>query len=275
MSEVRRDADELSTKDHWDDAWRHVRLPKTIDPHDAVLSDYHVMFSKILSVDGRPSDVLEIGCAASAWLPYFKLQHRCRVFGIDYSARGVELARKNLAMLDANGDVRLGDVMTDTAIFDRQFDVVVSFGLVEHFRHPDRILRRMADYLKPGGLLVTQVPNLRGLFGTALRWFRADVFAIHHPMDLGDLQRYHELAGLIRCLVPGYVGGVDLKMIVSTVMPKRWPRLVVAGTATAVHYANPLAVRIAKLAPGPVVRYVAPDIVVVYRRPLLSARGGS
>lgn len=46
-----------------------------------------------------------------------------------------------------------------------KFDVVVTFGVVEHFIDTRACLDAMSQFLKPGGLLVTSIPNLAGWIG--------------------------------------------------------------------------------------------------------------
>jgi SAM-dependent methyltransferase len=259
----------LSTKDHWDQSYERVPLPRIIDPGATeAMGRYHEEFLACLGRGDRPFRMLEIGCAASAWLPYFHRTHGCEVFGIDYAEEGVELARKNLSLLGVPGDIRVGDVLSQGGIFEGTFDGVASFGLVEHFRHPDRMIRVMAEYLAPGGLMFTQVPNLRGIFGWGLRLFRRPLYEIHHPMSLQDLMLFHERAGLERFRIPGYLGCASLNMIASSVVPGSWPRLVRAGISTAARTGGKLLAGATRRLPeGSVRRFLAPDIFVVYRKP--------
>jgi 2-polyprenyl-3-methyl-5-hydroxy-6-metoxy-1,4-benzoquinol methylase len=255
----------LVQKEHWNQSWLEVALPRI--NNDSTLAEYHRIFADHLTRTGRDLDVLEIGCAASAWLPYFCKYLSCNVFGIDYSSEGIEAARKNLEIQGMTGVMALGDVLVEDDIFDREFDVVTSFGFVEHFRHPDQVIIRMAKYLRKGGLFITGIPNLNGIFGQAIRTFRPDLYAIHNPMDLRKLQREHEKAGLLTHYIAGYVGGLDLKMIASAVVPSSWPRFIRAGISTITHSINPVLCRVAQRIESPSIRrYLAPDILVIYKK---------
>lgn len=46
-----------------------------------------------------------------------------------------------------------------------QFDVVASFGFVEHFEDYEAAIKHHIDMVKPGGFLVLSVPHLWGLQG--------------------------------------------------------------------------------------------------------------
>ncbi len=70
------------------------------------------------------------------------------------------------------------------------FDVVYSAGVIEHFEDPSRIVRIHAELLKPGGLALITVPNLRGIYG---RLASEETLAIHN-LDIMTPQALRGLA---------------------------------------------------------------------------------
>ena len=62
----------------------------------------------------------------------------------------------------------------------KRFDIVASFGLVEHFTDFGRVLDIHDKLLAPGGLCVVEVPNFRGL-----QWL------YHAACDTVDLRRHN------------------------------------------------------------------------------------
>src|SRR4029077_8297122 len=73
--------------------------------------------------------------------------------------------RANLAGAGAAGDIHCGDAF---ALWRRDglrggFDLVYSMGLLEHFADRAARIAEAAHYLKPGGRILTTVPNLQGL----------------------------------------------------------------------------------------------------------------
>lgn len=256
----------MVSKDHWDQSWQRMNLPRIND--SKLLTQYHEIFTTYLNGRKERPDYLEIGCAASAWMPYFHKYQGCNVFGFDYSAGGVELARRNLELQGISGQVVIGDLLTQDRIFDRQFDVVASYGFVEHFRRPDEIIKKMSSYLKSNGLFITGIPNLNGIFGDVLRCFRRDLFQIHNPMSLESLIEHHKNAGLIPCPDSSYIGGLDLKMLASAIVRDNWPRLVRAGIATTIHHLNRLAYFMTRELRTKSIRgYLAPDVLVICTKP--------
>lgn len=102
-------------------------------------------------------EVLELGCgwgSLSIWLA----QHypKCRVQAISNSrtqrefiqSRCRELGLNNLEVLTAN----IADFNTE-----RRFDRVLSVEMFEHVRNYDELLRRIANWLKPGGKLMVHI----------------------------------------------------------------------------------------------------------------------
>ncbi len=100
--------------------------------------------------------VLEIGCAGG----YFgeALMHRrgCVVHGIEVDEGSAERAR-------ARGlQVTVGD-LDDPELLQSitgSYDAVVATDVLEHLKHPDRVLRQMHQWLAPGGRVVAAVPNV-------------------------------------------------------------------------------------------------------------------
>ncbi len=77
-----------------------------------------------------------------------------------------------------------------------QYDVVCSFGVVEHFEDTSGALKAAAIFLKPGGLLITPAPNHNGITGLMQRIFSREVFNIHKIIDKKMLDSASEQAGL-------------------------------------------------------------------------------
>lgn len=145
--------------------------------------------------------LLELGCARSAWLPYFSKELGLRVTGIDYSPVGCDQAKAILATEGIEGHVALADISHSPPDFLNHFNYVVSFGVVEHFEATDECLRSCAAFMKPGGTMVTVIPNMNGLVGWLQKRLGREVYDIHVPLDTMALRQAHQVAGLdvLRC----------------------------------------------------------------------------
>ncbi len=189
-------------KAYWDNVWTDDALPLPVDPRQTNLDNYvnvrfHEFFSKTFEkIDPRDKILLEVGCANSSWLPYFSQQFGFKIFGLDYSEIGCEESRKILLNADAPGEIVCADFFSPPASLLGMFDVVITFGVVEHFVDTQSCIEALSKFLKPGGLLVTVIPNMVGLIGTLEKMINRPVYDIHVPLDPGNLTNAHRLPKL-------------------------------------------------------------------------------
>jgi 2-polyprenyl-3-methyl-5-hydroxy-6-metoxy-1,4-benzoquinol methylase len=201
--------DSRAPREYWDSQWQDGKLPRAINPRDHTLKNewalkFDSLFRQSLAAEKREGDapnLIELGCARSTWLPYFSKELGFCVTGIDYSPVGCDQARAILAMEGVEGDVTLADIFSAPPQLLNRFDYVVSLGVVEHFEETDKCLDSCGTFLKPGGTMVTVIPNMNGLVGWLQQWLEPEVYNLHVPLDAEALQRAHEFAGLdvVRC----------------------------------------------------------------------------
>ena len=185
-------------KGYWDELWSEASPRAPIDPgarglNAFVTRRFHELFSETLP---RGAQVLEVGCARSAWLPYFALELGAQVTGLDYSERGCAVEREMLRAAGVGGDVVCGDLFEQPAAMGGRFDAVVSLGVAEHFADSAACIRALGHYVAPGGQLVTVIPNMTGLVGVLQRRMNPAVFGIHVALRPEDLLAAHTAAGL-------------------------------------------------------------------------------
>lgn len=104
------------------------------------------------------AQVLEVGCGSGATLQWLKHSGRCHsTTGIEMQPQAAELARGRVDHLhvgDAEQLVRLG-------FSDASFDLVLCLDVLEHLVDPWSLVVQVQRLLKPGGLLVASIPNVR------------------------------------------------------------------------------------------------------------------
>jgi SAM-dependent methyltransferase len=122
---------------------------------------------------------LELGCFPGRYLAVFG-ELGYEVNGIDLTPR-VELDLK--PWLQRRG-YRVGEFIRDdvfTHTFGRRYDIVCSFGLIEHFEDWPGLLRRHAELVAEGGTLIVSTPNFRGGIQRLLhRWCDQENFYRHN-----------------------------------------------------------------------------------------------
>lgn len=185
---------------YWDDNWVKVDFPKPFDENDHSLDNYvnrqlHVFFKELLK-DRKDFSVLEIGCANSIWPIYFHQYFSARVYGVDYSEIGCEKSRALLEHFQVPGEIYCADLFSPPSKLHQKFDLVVSFGVVEHFEDTALCLKSCSAFVKPGGLLLTLVPNIPGIIGLIQKFVDRSVYDVHVPLSKKGLVLAHENAGL-------------------------------------------------------------------------------
>lgn len=104
---------------------------------------------------GALGDILEIGCGNGATIAYLKQQGRAsRVVGVDaYSEPGAELT----PYID---EFHRADIAAACALLP-PFDVILALDVLEHLVDPWAVVRQLDEKLKPNGMIVISVPNIR------------------------------------------------------------------------------------------------------------------
>ena len=209
-------------KAHWDHVWEAENFAAEIDPRSTSLWAHRdLIFHRVItnclaahrSTGAQVSPrLLELGCAQSAWLPYFAREHEAQIAGLDYSEIGAEQSRARLQRVGIPAEIRCADLFEPPEDWLGAFDVVTWFGVAEHFEDTSTAIAAAARYLRPGGLLITEIPNMSGPIGWLQRWANKPVYDIHVPLTAEDLATHHERAGL-RIAFADYVVPTDFGVV--------------------------------------------------------------
>jgi 2-polyprenyl-3-methyl-5-hydroxy-6-metoxy-1,4-benzoquinol methylase len=158
------------------------------------------------------SRLLELGCGGSTMLPYFHKNFGFDVAGLDYSEQGCELAEQICLQNDCKAQIVCADLFSVPPEMRQAFDVVVSFGLAEHFADTAGCMRAFSSYLRNGGLMITTVPNMAGVVGRLQKFADRRVFETHVVLDAPDLCAAHRGAGLT-ALEFGYLSFLNFGVV--------------------------------------------------------------
>lgn len=196
-------------KAYWDSSWEHGSVAAPVDPSRGGLRNYvnrryHEQFAALFGRGTRaahgaldqPLRLLEVGCANSAWLPYFAREFGFKIVGLDYSEIGCAQERRVLKDARVEGDIVCADLFEPPPAMLASFDALITFGVVEHFTDTSRVIRALSAFLKPGAVLFTMIPNLAGSLGVVQRAINKPVYDIHVPLDREALAAAHAAAGL-------------------------------------------------------------------------------
>ena len=182
----------LATNQFWeDDYYRGIEIPSRPDPDFPYERCLARALEELAPIQPNGT-VLEVGCAPARWLVWYAERFGVRVTGIEYSPKGAELSRANLAAAGVSGEICQGNFFAGELDLG-EFDAVVSLGFIEHFEDIAAAFSRHVDFVAPGGRLVIGMPNFRGLIGLLQRWADPDYLELHNREAM-DTRLYAGLA---------------------------------------------------------------------------------
>jgi 2-polyprenyl-3-methyl-5-hydroxy-6-metoxy-1,4-benzoquinol methylase len=203
--ELTKEDNKLSTQSYWDEVLKSAKLPRKNSSSTYV---YNITMKYVdrLLMNGKYATFFEVGCGSSGWLPYFAEKYNYEVSGLDYSEVGCELAKKNLELQQIKyGQIFCRDFFLPNPTDGKKYDVVFSYGVIEHFSNPEQIVEIFDHLLSTNGLMITLIPNFNGLMGRLTKRFMPDVYEIHNIITPKQLAEYHSANGL-QVIKNGYAG---------------------------------------------------------------------
>ena len=200
---------DIASVSHWDSVWTDtpsVRGFSSLNYYDFRLAQ---LFQDHMRPGGR---VLEIGCGGSRWIQFFADSMKCETWGIDYSGAGLKITAQNNSG-SSNVHLVQGDFFDESLLPLDHFDLIYSLGFIEHFTETAVVTRRIANLLRPGGKVMTLIPNFAGPYGALQRRVNRPTFEKHVVMVPDQLDQAHVVAGLqplksadyFGCFGPGVV----------------------------------------------------------------------
>jgi len=257
----------LTDQSYWDSVWsftgEHLREAPFIG---AGVHEAHLMslFRAHLRPGGR---FLEVGAGGSAWPAHVAAQLGAEGWGIDFSRGGLSIAAACAARDGVRARLVEGDFFDADKLPTRSFDVVYSGGFVEHFPDAQPLMRRFAELLAPGGVVVTAVPNLDGVNGSLQRLCDRECFERHVVFTPATLDAAHALGGMRPAEPARFLGVMDLGSVNFSRVASRLPgpalKLIWAALSGSRRASETLAGRLGKSHGG---RIFAPGIIGVYDR---------
>lgn len=97
--------------------------------------------------------LLDLGCSSGSFLESLP-RNSWKLYGIEMSAEGAKTAEAR-----AGAQVFVGDIL-DAPFSAGSFDVITCFDVLEHVYEPRRVMARVSEWLKPGGIFYVLVPNI-------------------------------------------------------------------------------------------------------------------
>jgi SAM-dependent methyltransferase len=184
----------LTDRSFWKAFWEsRIGLIFKIKPN-YVFGD---ILGKIIADKGI-KNAIELGGFPGYYSIYLKKYQKLYTTLLDYFIHP-ELVNKLLAANDLKpGDINIVEADLFTYQPAQKFDMVLSFGLIEHFNDTKFIINEHLKFLKPGGTLFITLPNFKSVNGWVQKNFDKENYDKHNinSMDLDLLKNACKELGL-------------------------------------------------------------------------------
>lgn len=192
----------FADQDYWDNNYRDFKFFPIPDenPVRKWMND---------NLENNGGSVFEVGCFPGGYLELFGRKNYV-LNGIDLTPEVTNGLPKWLKSLGyKTGNFYRENFLTFKA--KEKYDVVCSFGFIEHFSDYRKVVKKQASLVKVGGILVIETPNFRGFVQRYLHWSLDRENYKRHNIDS---MRLDEWVKTIRPLGfeivwEGYIGGFD------------------------------------------------------------------
>jgi len=118
--------------------------------------------------------ILDLGCSTGGFLGSLK--------GLPWQLSGIEMSDivAEKAKSRTGAKVFVGDIL-DAPFAPSSFDAITCFHVFEHLYEPWNVLAKIAEWLKPGGIFYTMMPNIDS---AGARIFQSYWYALELPRHL-------------------------------------------------------------------------------------------
>lgn len=143
-------------------------------------TEKNAFFDKIITDLPGNSKLLEVGGFPGKLAAYFKKVKNCDVTILDFYIDPAIIKK-----VEEVNDLQPGSIKFIKGDFLKmdlaeEYDIVCSFGFLEHFKDTKNILEKHLKLLKRGGTLLITIPNFRGLNGLFQKIFHFENYEKHN-----------------------------------------------------------------------------------------------
>lgn len=200
----------LTDKQYWESRWDRVKLPvefgrsrrKYVDSE--IINIFHRFFPRRNNLR-----VIEIGGAPGGILAYLVKEFNYDGHALEYTDIGCEKLQANFDLLHLRVTIHKRDLFGNLSDLPR-FDIVYSFGFIEHFSDVNTVVGRHLELLQPGGVLLLVVPNFLGLAEVVMKRMAPECLS-RHNLDAMKRENWQLFADHfhLQTLFLDYLGGFD------------------------------------------------------------------
>lgn len=161
----------ITDKEYWDSYWSNYQYDKITEK---------VVFDKYIPLLIKGDSFIEIGGFPGVFATTFYKKGIKDVTILDYYIN--KNIVQNFEKINGLPSETIKCIESDFFEFspDKKYDVVFSFGFIEHFEDTEDVISRHIDLLSKNGQLLIIIPNFLGLNGTIQQNFDKQNFEAHN-----------------------------------------------------------------------------------------------
>ena len=133
---------------------------------------FYLNYNKIINsiIDKRiNNDVLEIGGRGTASLYLKTLNPSLKFDLMDFSKNAIKIAKKNFQALKKEATFINSDIYKFKP--KKNYDLIISLGVLEHVKDLDGIIKRMKSMLKKNGMMIHMIVPEKKSIQNYFNWF--------------------------------------------------------------------------------------------------------
>lgn len=193
----------LTDRQFWVDYWESKKGLAVKLPSNYL---FHRQLAKAIEKNNVKT-AIELGGFPGYYAVFLKKYFQLEVTLLDYFVHPPvvkELLEKNELTVE---DIHIIETDLFNYKAEKQYDLVLSCGLIEHFNDTADIINRHIEFVKPGGILFITLPNFKAVNGWFQKKYDKENYDKHNidSMNLGLLKSICEKAGL-KDVEAGYFG---------------------------------------------------------------------
>jgi 2-polyprenyl-3-methyl-5-hydroxy-6-metoxy-1,4-benzoquinol methylase len=172
---------EYTNLEFWKKYWTQYSFQQTKD----------VFFRNLITDLPKQGRLLEIGGFPGGFAAYFYRNYGYDVAFLDYFIDPSIVNKVEIINEIPLGTIKyINEDLFKTKIHE-EYDVVCSFGFLEHFEDTSSILIKHLQFLKNNGVLLVTIPNFRGINGWIQRIFHVENLKKHNLkcMNISKLKK--------------------------------------------------------------------------------------
>lgn len=154
----------LAKKSYWNKGYKNLEF--SIAPSN---DSIRLWIEKYIPRNKTNKTCFEIGCFPGKYLAIFG-ELNYRLSGLDFN----NSVNKELLIWLKSKKYKIGKFKKVNLFNDKikkQYNIVCSFGFIEHFREWKKVLLKHTEYVENNGYIIITTPNFRGLLFRLLHYF--------------------------------------------------------------------------------------------------------